>query len=142
MNLQIRCKVSYVPITIGPRTSSAWWCDWYKVPETIPVETVTCAENAGDPGVRINTDFADADDTFEIQSRPDHNEGKLVVCARRTDESSGWGMNLQIRCKVSYVPITIGPRTSSAWWCDWYKVPETIPVETVTCAENAGDPGV
>lgn len=64
----------------------------------IPAKFVKCKENAGDRGVRINTDYANARDTFRITARVI--DETLEVCAERTDARKGWGMNLKILCQV------------------------------------------
>jgi predicted Rdx family selenoprotein len=56
---------------------------------------VACASNSGDQGKRVNTDYAGAGDSFEVVM-----EGNQV-CARRTDQNRGWGMNLQVACPAA-----------------------------------------
>jgi len=58
---------------------------------------VTCAADAGNLGKRTNNHGAR--DTFEITTNGDE------VCARRTDNGSGWGMHLEIECE-EVVPDT------------------------------------
>lgn len=61
---------------------------------------VVCAKDAGNRGKRLNKDYANAGDTFDITGEP----GK--ICAKRTDSSRGWGMNLKIGCaRGSPVPV-------------------------------------
>jgi len=51
-----------------------------------------CPSDAGDKGKRVNQDFANARDSFDITG-----EGNSI-CARRKDSNGGWGMNLQLQC--------------------------------------------
>jgi len=53
---------------------------------------VSCASDAGNKGNRVNTDYPNANDAFEITTPG------AEVCARRTDSSGSWGLNLQIVC--------------------------------------------
>jgi hypothetical protein len=78
-------------------------------------DSVTCAKDAGNRGKRLNTDHSDADDSFIIAA-----SGDTKVCAQRTDSSGGWGMDLQISCKLStpcrYLDTSAScPRTRCAW---------------------------
>merc|ERR1711956_100882 len=53
-----------------------------------------CEKNAGNKGKRVNKDYRNAPDKFEIS----YSGGK--VCAHRLDRPGhGWGMNLQIMCR-------------------------------------------
>merc|ERR1712008_573534 len=51
---------------------------------------VVCPSDAGDPGKRLNRDYRNAGDTFDITTIHGH------ICAKRKDRSHGWGMNLKI----------------------------------------------
>jgi len=57
---------------------------------------LTCAHNAGHPGIRVNKDFWNAPDRFKITVE----DGGKKVCAFRLYHATnlGWGMNLQINC--------------------------------------------
>merc|ERR1719424_1804782 len=53
---------------------------------------VKCHVDAGNFGKRLNTDYRQARDTWEITT------SGTEVCARRTDRNQGWGMWLKIGC--------------------------------------------
>jgi len=55
---------------------------------------VLCAVDAGDRDRRVNTDYADMDDSFNVAMASD---GR--VCVSRKDNKRGWGMKLQISCQ-------------------------------------------
>merc|ERR1719446_330086 len=59
---------------------------------------VACDSDAGDQGIRINSDYAGAGDSFDIDV-----DGSQV-CVRRTDQNRGWGMNLKIACVEAAPP--------------------------------------
>merc|ERR1712039_753590 len=91
-----------VIVTIGPSKYNQWCVDQKSPP-------VKCDVGAANKGVRLNTDYQDAADTFSIST-----PGNVKVCARRTDaQTFGWGMKLQIRCKklVGVPPSVIPPLT-------------------------------
>jgi len=71
-------------VTIGASRGNKK-CVW--MPNTI------CPDDAGNKGKRLNTDYPDAKDTFDIT-----HENQGDICARRTDSTNGWGMNLQLKC--------------------------------------------
>jgi len=91
MNLKIGCTAGpgYTPpppvvsLTIGKSSSNR---------KCVSDPGVVCPSDAGDPGKRLNTDFAHAADRFDITSATGQ------VCAKRLDVSHGWGMNLKIQC--------------------------------------------
>lgn len=58
---------------------------------------VQCNQNAGNRGVRINNDYANAGDRFDIQVE----NGGRRVCARRLDAGHGWGMQLRLQCSAA-----------------------------------------
>eukprot|EP00929_Paragymnodinium_shiwhaense_P013382 TRINITY_DN121243_c0_g1_i1.p1 TRINITY_DN121243_c0_g1~~TRINITY_DN121243_c0_g1_i1.p1 ORF type:complete len:2145 (-),score=544.07 TRINITY_DN121243_c0_g1_i1:84-6518(-) len=63
-------------------------------------DTVTCAKNAGDSGLRWkHSENGNEDPKFEITVRGDvGSPTNYQVCARRTDAESGWSVNLNITC--------------------------------------------
>jgi len=61
-------------------------------------QPVTCAQDAGNLGNRINNHGAR--DTFDISTNG------AEVCARRTDSGGGWGMHLEIACTAGGAPAT------------------------------------
>jgi len=65
---------------------------------TVSNPALDCDIGAGHPGVRINMDYVSAPDTFHVTV-----EGNQV-CARRTDGSAGWGMQLEIQCQLPSPP--------------------------------------
>jgi hypothetical protein len=82
MHLEITCMAAPVRVLIdssGENTKC--------VTASYPV---TCADDAGHLGSRVNSH--QADDTFEITSNG------VEVCATRTDAPVGWGMHLEIVC--------------------------------------------
>merc|ERR1719265_2019574 len=95
---------------------------------------VTCAVDAGDFGNRLNTDYSQARDTWEITT-----DGSQV-CARRTDRNLGWGMQLKIGCVEAQeapppatVEVVFGKSSSNTKCVD--------APGPVTCAVDAGDFG-
>lgn len=58
------------------------------------VPNLLCDVDSGHPGIRVNTDYSNAPDTFHVTVNG------FEVCARRTDVNHGWGMNLQIECQI------------------------------------------
>ena len=83
--LLLYSKAEQLRVVIGA-SSSRTKCVTVEVP-------VVCAADAANRGKRVNTDYADADDTFEITT-----EGP-EVCARRIGgDSDSWGMQLEILC--------------------------------------------
>jgi len=91
MNLKIGCTAGpgYTPpppvvsVTIGKSSSNT---------KCVSDPGVACPSDAGDKGKRLNTDFSHASDRFNITSATGQ------VCAKRLDQSHGWGMNLKIGC--------------------------------------------
>eukprot|EP00427_Karlodinium_veneficum_P049680 CAMPEP_0169229900 /NCGR_PEP_ID=MMETSP1016-20121227/25632_1 /TAXON_ID=342587 /ORGANISM="Karlodinium micrum, Strain CCMP2283" /LENGTH=261 /DNA_ID=CAMNT_0009308813 /DNA_START=70 /DNA_END=853 /DNA_ORIENTATION=- len=55
---------------------------------------VSCAEDAGNRGKRLNDQKLAYDDKFSITVK-----GGTTVCARRLDEDAGWNQPLKIACK-------------------------------------------
>lgn len=74
-----------IPVTVTIGSSD----DTEKCVDSDPV---LCNTDAGNKGKRLNEDWPDADDSFEITVKL----GK--VCAKRADQSGQWGMNLQLSC--------------------------------------------
>merc|ERR1719378_802227 len=100
MNLQIECTEAPPPapvdVPIGNSRSNRKCVD--------APGPVACKANAGDQGVRINTDYASAGDRFEVVV-----EGGQV-CARRLDRRDlGWGMSLRIECAEGAPPPPPAP---------------------------------
>merc|ERR1712129_110403 len=75
-------------ITIG-KGSRRTKCVHYK--------DVVCPKNAGDRGIRVNTDYKNAGDRFSFKY------SKNKICAYRLEANHGWGMNLQIMCEFKDV---------------------------------------
>jgi len=86
MHLEVTCVAAPLQIFIG-NSESNQRCVTASHP-------VTCADDAGHLGSRVNQDHATAGDTFQITSAGSQ------VCARRTDVDQGWGMQLEIVCVV------------------------------------------
>ncbi|CAE7659253.1 unnamed protein product [Symbiodinium necroappetens] len=90
LNLQIHCKDfgvarEVVRVNIGSSSHNSKCVTASK--------SVLCASWAGNHGMRLNTDGGWGD-AFAITSSGSR------VCARRTDQTGGWGMNLQIDCEA------------------------------------------
>eukprot|EP00419_Tripos_fusus_P052132 CAMPEP_0172797366 /NCGR_PEP_ID=MMETSP1075-20121228/306_1 /TAXON_ID=2916 /ORGANISM="Ceratium fusus, Strain PA161109" /LENGTH=211 /DNA_ID=CAMNT_0013634561 /DNA_START=78 /DNA_END=709 /DNA_ORIENTATION=+ len=68
---------------------------------------VICASNAGDKGIRVNTDHKNAGDTFKITTVMSGKD-KTKITVKRTDKkkkgkkkgkrNKKWGMKLKLRC--------------------------------------------
>jgi len=58
-----------------------------------------CDRNAGNKGKRINLDYRRASHKFHIWMRG------TVVCARRLDSRSGWGMRLRVKCTKPKIKV-------------------------------------
>jgi hypothetical protein len=82
MHLEVTCVAAPIFVHIGSHSGNRK-CVTASTP-------VTCADDAGHLGNRVNSH--PAGDTFEITSVGEE------VCARRTDSSGGWGMQLEIVC--------------------------------------------
>jgi len=74
-----------ITVTIGGSNGQNSKCVYFH-------RKVACASDAGNKGKRVNTDYAHANDAFEITTQG------AEVCARRSDSTGGWGLNLQIDC--------------------------------------------
>jgi len=59
---------------------------------------MACAKNAGNKGIRINSDYRNAGDSFIITNSASQ------VCARRVNGGPGWGLNLQMACTFKDIP--------------------------------------
>lgn len=81
---------------------------------------------------RVNTDFANAPDSFEISQEGEEGE---KVCAERVDKDSGWSMNLQVKCSpqegyevpdcwctgsINQYKCTDDTEAHCAWWQECY----------------------
>lgn len=70
----------------------------YNVRCVTPAYEVTCTEDAGNAGKRINLDYLNKNvpDTFKITAKGNK------ICAERTDprdaRDKGWGMRLRLKC--------------------------------------------
>jgi len=85
MHLEVTCVAAPVHVFIGNSDDNR---------KCVTASSlVDCADDAGHLGRRVNSH--QAGDTFEITSAGDE------VCARRTDSSGGWGMQLEIVCVAS-----------------------------------------
>jgi hypothetical protein len=79
-----------IPLTIGSSGSNK---------KCVSDPGVVCPSDAGDPGKRLNTDYSNAGDTFDITSAAGS------ICAKRTDmPRNGWGMKLKIGCHLAPAP--------------------------------------
>lgn len=66
----------------------------------VSYKDMVCPRNAGDRGIRVNTDHIHAGDRFAITT----DKKNKRICAYRLDRPHGWGMNLQIMCEFKDVP--------------------------------------
>jgi len=88
MDLMVRCVINYGRINIG-RSSGVTKCVNTPSP-------MTCSRDAGNKGIRVNTDYASYGDTFNIYV---NNAGQ--VCAKRLDQNVPWAMDLTIICNYA-----------------------------------------
>jgi len=100
MHLEITCMAAPVRVLIDSSRENTK-CVTASYP-------VTCADDAGHLGSRVNSH--QADDTFEITSNG------VEVCATRTDAPVGWGMHLEIVCVAT---AGMGIQTSWALPSSW-----------------------
>ena len=97
-------------------------------------EVASCFTPCG-RGCRLNPDFADAGDEFELSVDTSRSE----VTARRSDSYAGWGMNLQVPCcKASNADC-------QGQWASWSPCSKTCGTGTrtrsftvLTAAQGAG----
>ena len=62
---------------------------------------VNCIQQAGDPGYRANTWDNNKGDRFHVYRNPNDPHDPRALCVRRVDHwNGGWGMQLEIACKV------------------------------------------
>ncbi|CAE7341694.1 unnamed protein product [Symbiodinium sp. CCMP2456] len=62
---------------------------------------VNCIQQAGDPGYRANTADNHNGDRFHVYRNPNDPNDPRALCVRRVDHwNGGWGMKLEIACKV------------------------------------------
>eukprot|EP00927_Polykrikos_kofoidii_P035455 TRINITY_DN2_c0_g1_i2.p1 TRINITY_DN2_c0_g1~~TRINITY_DN2_c0_g1_i2.p1 ORF type:complete len:979 (-),score=117.83 TRINITY_DN2_c0_g1_i2:56-2992(-) len=87
MQLEIAC----VPSQEEPKPAVAIGSSFSNSRCAFPPERVTCQKNAANPNVRLG--FDQHGDKFEVTR---HQSGR--ICARRTDNGGGWGLNLIIEC--------------------------------------------
>ena len=61
---------------------------------------VNCVQHAGDPGFRANTQDNHKGDRFHVYRNPHDPHDPRALCVKRVDRNSGWGMELELACKV------------------------------------------
>lgn len=89
--VSVTAEYETVDIDIGTNA-----CTDKSICVTAPRGVTWCPTEAGDPGIRINEDHADAPDTFNVSVV----HGR--VCVKRTDDNAvDWGQELVIRCPVT-----------------------------------------
>jgi len=57
-----------------------------------------CPSNAGNKGIKLNSDYRHANDRFKITTT------SSKVCAKRVDSGGGWGQRLTIGCAFKNIP--------------------------------------
>jgi len=92
-----------VPVTVGSSTLTS------KV-VTLPMAGMACTSPCG-RGCRLNTDFADAPDTFRLAI-----SGRQLTVTR-TDLTFSWDMNLIVPCTAGSVPSPVPPPSPTTDIC-------------------------
>ena len=101
---------------------------------------VNCVQHASDPGYRANTQDNHNGDPFHVYRNPQDPHDPRALCVKRVDKNSGWGMELELACKVDnnqnggggiLVPLGTTHHNKKC----------VMPSETVLCHGDAGNRG-